>query len=257
MKLIFLFSLLFSILPISKAQEIWKGNKQCAVCLSYDDAMDSQLDNVVPQLEKYGFKGTFYLKGAAPTITHRMGEWRALAAKGNELGNHTIFHPCSGARFPGREKDRDLDYYTLTRFLSEVEVANILLKALDGKDNRTFAYTCGDMVVEGKNICDYLPKYVSGARGGDPVYIRKEEIDLYKLPSFSCSGKTAEQMIKLVKGAQEKNSLIALIFHGVGGGHLAVEAAEHEKLLKYLKENEKNIWVAPVIDVVDYLKKVQ
>jgi len=245
---------LLAISSISNAQDVWKGNKKCAVCLTYDDAMDSQLDNVVPQLNQYGFKGTFYLKGSSRTIYYRMNEWRAVATDRHELGNHTIFHPCSSENLPGIDKDKDLDNYTLSRFLAEVEVSNTLLKAIDGKDMRTFAYTCGDMQVEGKNICDYLPKYVSGARGGSPVFLKKEDIDLYKLPSFSCTGKTAEKMIKMVQEAKEKNSLLILIFHGVGGGYLLVDKAEHEKLLIYLKENEKDIWVAPVIDVVNYLK---
>lgn len=49
--------------------------------------------------------------------------------------------------------------------------------------------------------------------------------------------------------------LLILVFHGVGGGHLKVEAEEHENLLRYLKENDANVWVAPVIEVADYLRK--
>lgn len=236
------------------AQQTWKNGKRITVCLTYDDAMDSQLDAAGPQLDKHGFKGTFYLKGSSPSVYHRMDEWKALAANGHELGNHTLFHPCSGKRFPNREKDRDIDYYTIKRFLSEVAVSNTLLKSLDGKDKRTFAYTCGDKIVEGENIGKYLPKYVNGARGGAPDFLKKENIDVYHLPTFSCTGKTGDQMIRMVEKAKESNGLLILVFHGVGGGHLKVESTEHEKLLKYLKEHEEEIWVAPVIDVVEYLK---
>ncbi len=37
----------------------WNG-KQCAVALTYDDAIDIDLDNVVPALDSLGLKGTFY-----------------------------------------------------------------------------------------------------------------------------------------------------------------------------------------------------
>ena len=236
-------------------QQTWKDGKTSVVCLTYDDAMDSQLDHAIPQLDKYDMKGTFYLKGSSPALYHRMEEWRASAANGHELGNHTLFHPCSGKRFPNRERARDIDFYTIKQFLTEVRTANTLLKSIDGKNRHTFAYTCGDKIVEGENMGDYLPKLVTAARGGAPGFPPKEDLDLYHLPTFSCTGKSGEKMIDLVKQAQEKNGLLILVFHGVGGGHLKVEAEEHEKLLRYLKENEADIWVTTVLEVADYLRK--
>jgi peptidoglycan/xylan/chitin deacetylase (PgdA/CDA1 family) len=235
------------------AQQTWKDGKQCTVCLTYDDAINSQLDNVIPQLDKYGFKGTFYIKGSSPVLYHRMTEWKAIASNGHELGNHTLFHACSGKRYPGREKANDLDYYTTVQYLNEVRTTNTLLKALDGKNRRTFAYACGDKTVEGENMSDYLPKLVVAARGGKPEFPSKKEIDLFNMPTFSCTGKTGEKMIDLVKQAMENNGLLILVFHGVGGDYLTVGSDEHEKLLQYLKDNEADIWVAPVVEVADYL----
>lgn len=249
---------LFCILILAiaaRGQQSWQDGKSSAVCLTYDDAMDSQLDHAGPQLDKYGFKGTFYLKGSSPALYHRMEGWKKMAANGHELGNHTLFHPCSGKRFPGRKKARDIDYYTIKQFLTEVRTANTLLKSIDGKNRHTYAYTCGDKIVEGENMGNYLPDLVVAARGGAPAFPPKEELDLFHLPTFSCTRKTGDKMIELVKQAQDKNGLLILVFHGVGGGHLKVEAEEHEKLLKYLKENESDIWVAPVIAVADYLRK--
>ena len=40
----------------------WPNGQKAAVSLGYDDALDSQLDHVIPQLDKYGFKGSFYLQ---------------------------------------------------------------------------------------------------------------------------------------------------------------------------------------------------
>ena len=39
----------------------WPNNKTAAVSLAYDDALDSQIDNAIPALKKYNFKGSFYL----------------------------------------------------------------------------------------------------------------------------------------------------------------------------------------------------
>jgi sialate O-acetylesterase len=259
MKMLQLFFLFLFTLTLNlhvRAQQNWKGSRECAVCLTYDDAMDSQLDNAIPQLNKLGVKGTFYLTGFSPALYHRMEEWKTIAVNGHELGNHTLFHPCSGKRFPGREKARDMDFYTVDQFLREVRVANTLLKSLDGKNKRSFAYTCGDKIVEGENIGDYLPELVTAARGGAPEFPAIEDLNLFHLPTFSCTSKTGDEMIKMVKQAQEKNGLLILVFHGVGGGHLMVEKGEHEKLLKYLKDNEEDIWATTVLEVADYIKEV-
>ena len=256
MKLVFYFlPVLFFFNTAAQSQGTWKGEKHTAVCLSYDDAMDVHLDNAIPQLNRFGLKGTFYLTGSSLTLEKRLEEWREAAKNGHELGNHTIFHPCNGQ---SKQRDwvneeQDLDFYSLDRFLDEVQVANTLLKAIDGKERRTFAYPCGDLVVEGENLMQHLPEYVRGARSTTEVFQSQRDIDVYNLPAFSCTGKTAEEMIALVEEAKQKNSLLILLFHGVGGGYLSVDYSEHEKLVKYLSENQEDIWVAPVIDVVGYL----
>ena len=59
----------------------------------------------------------------------------------------------------------------------------------------------------------------------------------------------------LVEKAKATNSLIVFLFHGVGGEHnLNVALSEHKKLLQYLKRNEKEIWVAPFVEVMEYAK---
>src|SRR5260221_225697 len=63
------------------------------VPLSFDDAFDEHLDNVVPILNEYGIGGTFYVHLGSQRFARRMEEWRDAARVGHELGNHTIFHP--------------------------------------------------------------------------------------------------------------------------------------------------------------------
>ena len=79
----------------------WNG-KKCAVVLTYDDALNVHLDKVIPALDAFKFKGTFYLVGSSPVVSKRLNEWRAAAKKGHELGNHTLNHPCDGT-FAGRD----------------------------------------------------------------------------------------------------------------------------------------------------------
>ena len=78
----------------------WNG-KKCAVVLTYDDALNIHLDKVIPMLNSYQLKGTFYLIGNSSVVSKRIAEWRIAAKQGHELGNHTLNHPCDGS-LPGR-----------------------------------------------------------------------------------------------------------------------------------------------------------
>jgi len=236
------------------------NNKECAVVLTYDDAIDVDLDNVLPALDSLGLTGTFYLIGASPVVDKRMEEWRAAAKKGNELGNHSLYHPCDGS-LPGRSfvtADHDLSKYTVYRAVSEVETNNTLLKAIDGKSVRTFAYPCGDLTAGNQYFYDKLKDEFAGARGVTPGLQSVNEVDLTNIRCYAINGESAEYMINLVKKAMQTHTLLVFLFHGVGGGHnINVGLQDHSKLLHYIKENENNIWVAPMVDVAEYIKKHQ
>ena len=65
-------------------------------------------------------------------------------------------------------------------------------------------------------------------------------------------------MIDLVKKSKESGKLLVFLFHGVGGGHgLNVDLQAHRELLYFLKNNEKDVWVAPMIEVAEHIKKMQ
>jgi sialate O-acetylesterase len=67
-----------------------------------------------------------------------------------------------------------------------------------------------------------------------------------------------EQMKEWVDKAVQTNSLLVILFHGVGGGNaLDVSLPAHREFLQYLKKNEKNIWIAPMLDVAEYIKTLQ
>jgi sialate O-acetylesterase len=235
-------------------------NKKCAVCLTYDDALNVHLDNVVPLLDSFGLKGTFYLSGYFPGFRGRITEWKSVAAKGNELGNHTLFHPCEG-KAPGREwvkPDYDLNHYSMQRLLDEIKMANTLLTALDGKTTRTFAYPCGDTKVGDSSYIDKIRGDFAAARGVRPEMKTIREIDLYNVGSYMISGQSSDELIGLVEKAKEQDALLVFLFHGVGGEHsLNVGLSDHSKLLHFLKQNEEDIWVAPFIEIAEYVKEYQ
>lgn len=239
--------------------QAWRG-KKCAVALTYDDALNVHLDNAIPVLDSLGLKATFYLSGYSGVLNGRLSEWRIVAKEGHELGNHTLFHPCAGKR-PGREfvtADYDLNNYSVNRMVNEIKMTNTLLKAIDGKTKRTFAYPCGDTRIGDSSYLDQLKNDFTGARGVNAAMPKLEETDLYNINCYTINGQSGDELIALVKQAMANHTLLVFLFHGVGGEHsLNVSLAAHSKLLHFLKENEKDIWVAPMTDIAEYIKKYQ
>ncbi|WP_245681319.1 polysaccharide deacetylase family protein [Arcticibacter eurypsychrophilus] len=243
-----------------KAQNSLWNNKQCAVVLTYDDAISIDLDNVIPALDSLNLKATFYIIGSSPVVKSRMIEWRKAAANGHELGNHSLFHPCDGS-LPGRDfvnLENDLSKYSLIRAINEIKINNTLLTAIDGQDLRTFAYPCGDLTVGGKKFYDELKGDFVGARGVSAGLQTATQVNLDNIDCYFINGQSAAYMINLVVQAQRSNTLLVFLFHGVGGGHnINVDLNEHSKLLHYLKNNEKDIWITTMVNAAKYIKKEQ
>jgi peptidoglycan-N-acetylglucosamine deacetylase len=236
---------------------VWNNHK-CAVVLTYDDGLNIDLDHVVPALDSMGFKGTFYVPGNSVSLNKRMPEWKAIAQNGHELGNHTLFHPCVGKGRSFVTPDYDLDHYTVTRFVDELRVANVMLKALEGSDERTFAYTCGDITAGDSVFVGLIKNDFISARTVKAKMEQIDQTDLFDVGAFMMMDHTGQQMIDLVKKAEETHSLIVFLFHGVGGEHsINVSTEAHSQLLHYLKDHEKDIWVAPFIDVTKYIRDYQ
>lgn len=228
--------------------------------LTYDDAINIDLDNVIPALDSVNLKGTFYLIGSSGVVSSRINEWRKVAIHGHELGNHSLYHPCDGS-LPGRSfvtAENDLSKYTLARVVKEVQTTNTLLTAIDGKTLRTFAFPCGDLKIGDKNYYDLLKNEFVGARGINPGLQTVKEVNLDNIESYMINGQSAEYMINLVNKAIATHTLLVFLFHGVGGGHnINVSLSAHSKLLHYLQQHQQEIWVAPMVDVATYIKAGQ
>jgi len=81
------------------------------------------------------------------------------------------------------------------------------------------------------------------------------KVNLDNVDCFAMNGQTADQMIALVRQAIQTHTLLVFLFHGVGGGHnINVGLREHSELLHFIKDHEKDIWVAPLVEVAEYVK---
>ena len=236
----------------------WPDGKRAAIVLTYDDALASQLDVAVPQLKAAGLTGTFFLKGdnMTPQIMLR---WRAAQADGNELGNHTIFHPCPRAMLPN--ESHATEDYTPQTLVAEITVMNDLLFGIDGQTGtRTLAYPCSQTLTGGGDYVAALRQsgQIAYARtGGDPynsVISDFAALDPLNIPSNGPTNHPdGAELIAYVERVHAAGGLGVLQFHGVGGDYLEVSAEAHQQLVDYLKAHP-DIWVAPFHDVLDYVE---
>lgn len=248
---ILIVALLYSVTSqVQAASKIftWPGGNKLAVSLSYDDALNSQLDNVIPELDKHNLKASFYIISNAPTLNDRIDEWRAVTENGHELGNHSVYHPCRGS-LPNRDwvqAHHDLDNYSVAQIIEELTIANTFLKAIDGKNERTYTIPCGDLLVGGEEYLSKINHLFTAIKG----HGKDKRFSLIFYPE----GKTGKQLIEQLKKVPSDILLVNIIFHGVGGDYLSVSSKAHAEFLSYLANNRESYYVDSYLNLMKYVE---
>ena len=238
----------------------WPHGAKAAVSLAYDDAIDSQLDNAIPALDRAGLKGSFYLKLASPSLARRMPEWRAAAARGHELGNHTLFHQCSAA-LPDRAwvtPEDDIDTTSAARLVAQIRLGNTMLHAIDGRDERTFTVPCGDVLAAGENYVKLIHgDFVAIKSGFGGVVPDMAALDPYSVAVDAPDGATGAQLIALVQEATRRGTMINFTFHGIGGDYITTSNQAHEELLAWLAAHRDTVWTDTFLNIMKHVKAQQ
>ena len=246
--------------PPANTNFSWPNGATAAVSLAYDDAVPSQLDTAIPQLNAAGLKGSFYLPLSAATIQNRLADWRAAAAQGHELGNHSLFHQCAKS-LPNRDwvsKDRDLDQTPASRLVDEIRLGNAFLQAIDGKTQRTFTAPCTDQLAAGTPYLPLLTQdFVAMKTTVGGVVADMQRLNIHAVPVIAPSDVTGAQLIAWVKAAGEKGTMVNFTFHGIGGDHLQISAAAHAELLQFLASHKDEYWTDTFLNLMLHVKAQQ
>ncbi|KUJ00434.1 polysaccharide deacetylase family protein [Vibrio sp. MEBiC08052] len=224
-----------------------------AVHLSYDDALSSQLDNAIPVLDKYNIKGSFYLLPGSETLNNQpqVDAWKKAAQNGHELGNHTVFHPCS-SKGPDRnwvKSYASLEQRTPEWMAAEVKMANTFLFLLDGQKSRTLTLPCFESMTGSGDYLSAVRPLVAGVYG--QTLPKPEEV------YWSAHNVSGKQLIDYVKhsAANPQTQIIGIKFHGVGGDYLSISDKAHHKLVQYLAKHPNKYWVTTYKNIVDYINQ--
>lgn len=238
--------------------EIWKwpGKAQAAVSLTYDDGVYSALEHAIPDLERVGFRGSFYLPVGNSQVINRRADWKNAFLNGHEIGNHTLQHPCRG---PGHE--HQLEAYTPIGIRKEILYAVAWLNQNIGPDNyRTFAYPCShiaigdppdeDSYLSAVQACHFAARMAVGGIN-DPFVVAKNLLRIKAAVLGRPDGREVEPFIEYCEQAAQLRGWAVVVFHGVGDHWLSTERVVHQQLIEHLQDGR--FWVAPVKEVARYI----
>jgi peptidoglycan/xylan/chitin deacetylase (PgdA/CDA1 family) len=233
----------------------WPNQARAAVSLTYDDGRLNHLDVAIPDLERFQFRGTFYLTHD-PCVDSCVDRWRAAFSRGHEIGNHSYHHPS-------RE---ELSGYNFNDILKEVGGGALWLATSIGPDrDRSFAYPYGVIAIgKGNSDRDSYTKAilrfhkVARAAGGppnDPLNVRPP-ITIVTASLFDTpDGFQFGDLKDYCEAASSSGHWAVLMFHdvvarGAPEGN-QISRGVHRQLLAYLRGGP--FWVAPVKEVADYI----
>jgi len=210
----------------------WKGDKQAAFLLMFDDSAPSHVKNVVPQLKKRGLVGTFYVnpgKGGWPAF--REAWEKEFPAAGMVYANHTMTH--KGAR-DAADLEQEI-----------VQCNEVILRVFPGRNPRLISFGIpgvpqGAWNVTNDELSQVLAKH-----------------HLVLRPPFDGHGamihaKTADDMMRLADRALAQGSLEYIIYHGVGGDWIVTPLPEFTAFLDKLAAKRDQLWITDPVSAHKY-----
>jgi len=240
-------------------REIWPDDCEGAVSLSFDDGTDNQLQRAVPMLNERDLRGTFYVPPKGDDFLVRYAPWREVAARGHEIGNHTLSHTCSRNFRPEIRPKAGLEAMSLAAVEADIlEAERRLNELIPDHGPRTFCFPCYTTDVgEGATRQSYVPvvakHFVAGRAGGEYGFFNHPyNADLHHLLSTSGQQMTGPELIGLVELAMSRGQWCILTFHGIDTGGLGVCTPAFAALLDHLVRHRQRIWTDPVLRVAQH-----
>ncbi len=281
--------------PISEAQKInqsawvkkpkfgqakvslWPQEKTAAFSLTFDDGLRSQYIHAKPLLDKYGYKGTFFLiTGSLEKDSTQMPAWRTgwwyqfvnLAQAGHEMASHTVNHPQLNNLEAGKENDPASLTYQYT------ESQKTLKQYFPQTNAFSFAYPFGNCP---QHVHDLAGKYYfasreigSGLNASNPKDYNAISATTFQFPigkprnASSDSVQVNEFLRNVADNALKNKGWAVWLAHDVLPQDTAWKAYDtwmpastqsFEQLLAYLKTNDSKFWVAPFGTIAKYAKE--
>jgi len=235
----------------------WPEGERGAISLSFDDARKTQVEVGLPIMDAHGVKGTFYVSHYNMNVEPVLSAWKAAVANGHEIGNHSLYHPCS-ANY-GFCADHLLEDYTLDRMEEELLQANDAIEEMLGIVPSTFAYPCGQTFVgRGVDTKSYVPvvakHFVAGRSAFDEVQNNPAVCDLARAFSIDADGASFDRMKGYLDNAAATGGWLVLMGHEVGeSGGQVMNTDTLDALCRYALDPDNCLWLDTVEHIATYI----
>ncbi len=219
----------------------WKYERQAAFLLIFDDSEPKHLANAIPELEKRGLMGTFYINPGSKWYDAKGWE-RVAATTKMELANHTMHH--SGAT-NNAEAEAELG-----------DCQEVLHQLYPGRKSPrliSLSYPGGSpwTISEGDKAA-MLKKYHLVVR---PPANGRPSVNGQPPEGGHVGGvhlKTGAAMAAVVDRALANRNMDYVTFHGIGGDWLKVSMEDFIQLLDAVVAKRDQVWVTDPVSVHKY-----
>lgn len=211
----------------------FKDGKRGAVCFTFDDGDLDHYLLVAPELEKRGFRGTFWIIGdkidKGDSIRPRMTwpQLKEMAQRGHEISNHTFTHPKLVQMSPEEAR-------------REIEMNDSAIMRNVGTKPLTFCYPFN-------GYPDWLVDIAEEGRVGS----RTHQTGVGQQNNKSTIDKLRSWTDRVINNSEMGVTMTHGITVGYDKWHNPQELWD---FFDYVKRNESDIWVAPFCDVAKYEK---
>jgi peptidoglycan-N-acetylglucosamine deacetylase len=233
----------------------WPQGKRCAVSLSFDDARASQIDVGLALFDKLGIQATWYVLPRA--VEGKLAGWKQMVAMGQEIGNHSLTHPCTVNYGIG---SKGLERFTLAEMAANLDEAGLQIQEMLGVQARSFAYPCGQKFVgRGAGTRSYVPliaeKFSSGRGYLDEAANKPLECDFAQLLGTAFDDMDFPAMKAHLEKARASGRWIVFCGHEIGERkYQTTDVAALRALAAYLQDPAEGYWVDTVGNVTKRLR---
>ncbi len=209
----------------------WPEGKAAAVALTFDDNVLSQLTTAIPELEKHGYRGTFFIVAQwldLPASEEGLAvQWQQVARRGHEIGCHTYSHAFLTS----------LPEEALQR---QIQDAKGIIEHWIGEGNcRMFRAPSATSPAAEKLIRELFPL--------NAVNLGRDDKVICTVP------RTYGDVKRQIDQTIADRGIYLPIWHGVGADFTKISTEDFQHVLQYLDERRAVVWVATMSEVARYV----
>jgi len=207
----------------------WRGDKEAAFSIHFDDSMDSQANNALPVLIERGIPGTWYINPSNNGYQNNQAVWEDSVNHGQELADHTMTHEGANSY-----TEADYEIGECARVIWDINPDNV---------SRLLSFcwpgaTSWDITQQERN--QLLEQY---------NLIHRDNMDFP--PDYS----SYTVMNQRADAALASGEWGGICFHGIGGEWLAMHTEDFVEFADYLVTLKDRMWFGGNIAVHKYIEE--